>query len=89
MVAMARAAKEALARAKTVAEIDEADADDDEPEAAGEADEETGNARARRRAAGSWRRRDISEGGRERGLKEGESFPPRARSRMRERTKKN
>lgn len=66
---MARAAKEALARAKE-AEIDEADDEEEEDLAAAGEDEETaaeGNARASRRAAGSWRSRDISrEEGKER-----------------------
>jgi len=62
---MARAAKEALARAK-VAEIDDAGADEEEGEADDGAEAAEGNARARRRAAGSWRSRDISQKGKER-----------------------
>ena len=88
LVAMARAAKEAFARA-TVAEIDEADADDDEPAAAGEADEEAGNARARRRAAGSWRSRDISKVKREAEGGERAFLSPRIRGKkVEEREKK-
>ena len=69
MVAMARAEKEAFAQRANVAEIDDADADEEEE---GEADEGAeaaeGNARARRRAAGSWRSRDISQNGEKREL---------------------
>lgn len=60
LVARARAAKEALEARATTDEIDEADAGD-EDWAAGEDEEAAteGNARARRRAACSWRSRDI------------------------------
>ena len=80
MVAMARAAKEAFAAREAKAEID---AGEGEELAAGEVDEEEaaapGNARARRRAAGNWRSRDISRRGRGRWREKelgGGSFSP-------------